>query len=96
MIKPVWTRKDDLSSLVEIPIRARDIMTIRNILNLLGVPEVGRHGGAGFVIGEGAVTISGTQAACDKAVKNVLFHLNGPAFQSADVILEREKQGALP
>lgn len=96
MIKPVWVRQDDLSSLVEIPIRSRDIMTVRTILHLLGVPEVGKHGGAGFIIGEGAVSISGTQAACEKAVKNVLFHLNGPTFQSADVILKKEKQGALP
>lgn len=93
-VKPVWVREDDLSSLVEIAITARKIPSVRNVLRILGVPEVGPEGGHGFIIAEGAVSISGTHSACEKAVKNLLLNLNGPKFLTADQVYARQKKGA--
>ena len=94
-VKPVWVRTEDLSSLVEMNIPSRKIPSVRNVLRILGVPEVGPEGGHGFIIAEGAVSISGTYSACDKAVKNLLLNLNGPKFQTADEVYEKKKQGAM-
>lgn len=95
-IKPVWVRTDDLSSLVEIPVKSKDVMEIRNTLHLIGCPEVGVAGGAGFIIGDGAVSVSGTHTACEKATKAILLRLNGPGFKTGLEIAKIHKQGALP
>jgi hypothetical protein len=95
-IKPVWVREDDLSSLVEIPVRGNQVMAIRNTLHLIGVPEVGPAGGTGFIIGDGAVSISGTKTACEKAVDAILLRLNGPGFKTGLEVATIHQKGALP
>jgi len=94
--KAVWVRADDLYSLVEIPLSVEKVAGVRRILKLLGVPEVGPEGGHGFIIGDGAVSISGTKSACEKAVNAVLTKLNGPRWLTGDEIYARQKQGAMP
>jgi len=96
MIKPVWVRTDDLSSLVEIPVKSKEVMAVRNTLHLIGCPEVGAAGGAGFIVGDGAVSISGTHTACEKATKAILLRLNGPEWKTGLDIAKIHKQGALP
>jgi len=95
-VKPVWVQTDDLNSLVEIPVRSSQVMSVRNTLHLIGCPEVGSSGGAGFIIGDGAVSISGTKTACEKATQAILLRLNGPGFKTALEVAQIHKQGALP
>lgn len=95
-VKPVWIMTDSLTSLVEIPVKSSQVMSVRNTLHLLGVPEVGSSGGSGFIIGDGAVSVSGTKTACEAATKAILLRLNGPGFRTGLEVAQLHKQGALP
>jgi hypothetical protein len=85
-----------LDALITVPCPSTQILAVRRILNLHGVPEVGPGGGPGFIVAEGEVSISGSLSACEKAAKAILKHLNGPPFVRADKIYEQIKQGAMP
>jgi hypothetical protein len=96
MIHPTYHRIADLDTLVEIPIRSRQIPKVRNVLNIHGVPQMGSAGGHGWILGDGSIQISGSNSAVTKAVDAVLLALNGPPFQTADEIYRIHKQGAMP
>lgn len=88
-------RDEPLDALIIVSCPARQIPSIRRILSLHGVPEVGPGGGHGFIVAEGEISISGTLSACENAAKAVLKHLNGPPFVRADELYEQIKRGAM-
>ena len=58
--------------------------------------HVGEIRVSGFIIGDGAVSVSGTHTACEKATKAILLRLNGPGFKTGMEIAKIHKKGALP
>jgi len=96
MIRPVIVRSDPDHYCAEIPLRKSQIIWAIDALKLLGVPPVRPPGGAGWILDEGSISITGTQTAVEKALTEIEYVLSGPKFESALDIAKRHQKGALP
>jgi hypothetical protein len=95
LIKPIFHRQDDLCTIVEIPVQSSKIGTIRNILQMNGVPHMTPDCNHGWQYEDGGFIIVGSASAVKTIVDKILVSLNGPSFETADKIAERHKQGAM-
>lgn len=81
---------------LSLQIRHSQIPSVISVLNLLGVPAVKPPGGAGWLLGDGSISISGTRQAVENAVDQISYKLDGPRFHTGLEYAARQKQGALP
>jgi len=89
-------RDDPEHYCVSLPVRHSQIPGVISVLNLLGVPSVKPPGGAGWLLGDGSISISGRQQAVENAVEQIAYKIEGPRFVSGLDIAARHTQGALP
>lgn len=96
MLNHLVIRSDPDHFCVEIPLRRNQITKTIDALKLLGIPAVRPPGGAGWLLDEGCMSISGTQSAVEKALDEIEYVLHGPKFETGLDIAARHQKGALP